>query len=167
MALYVNNVILRESCYRCKYTIDNNAADIILGDYWGIKEVNEKLFDNNGVSIIIINSKKGKKIFDNIKDNLEYSKTSSDNLEIIHPNLFKPAVKPKERFIIDDLLKNNTWDSIYELNIRKNKIIELNREIERLNGCLYEKDSELISIKNSRRWRVVNKIANGIRRIIK
>ena len=56
---------------------------------------------------------------------------------------------------------------IVELNKRKVKIEELNRELNRVNGCLYEKETELNSIKDSKRWKVVNNIVNKIRKVVK
>ena len=39
MSLFVDNYILRESCYDCPAKGKNNVADIILGDFWGIFNV--------------------------------------------------------------------------------------------------------------------------------
>ena len=167
MALYINNDILRESCYRCKYKLENNPSDIILGDYFGILDINKNMFDNNGVSHVIINSEKGKVLFDKIKNKITYKKTNIKNIEQTNPSLIKSPTKPIERFIIENDLKHNTWNNIYELSINKNKINELKKEIVRLSSSLEEKENELKSIKNSKRWIVVNKLANKIRGVIK
>ena len=78
MGLFNQNSILRESCYHCKLKEENNASDIILGDYWGIGEVDKEMFDDNGVSTIIIKSKKGKELLESIvkrkKLQLKYQK---------------------------------------------------------------------------------------------
>lgn len=167
LALYINNYILRESCYQCKYKLDNNLSDIILGDYFGIQNIDKNMFDDNGVSHVIINSNKGKELFDIIKNNLIYKKTSIDNINKTNPCLIKSPIKPVERFTIDEDLKHNTWENIYKLSMNKTKIVELNKEIDRLNNVLSKNTEELNSIKNSKRWKMINKIANRIKSVKK
>ncbi len=62
----------RENCYSCKYANSKRPGDITLGDYWGIERENPELLKNkeydieNGISCIIVNSKNGMKIMQNI-----------------------------------------------------------------------------------------------------
>ena len=53
----------RESCYVCKYAKKERNADITIGDFWGIEHINPNFIDKNGVSEIIINTKKGEELF--------------------------------------------------------------------------------------------------------
>lgn len=50
--------LARNSCYNCLYKIGNSVADISIGDYWGI-EKNSKIYNENGVSAIIVHTKRG------------------------------------------------------------------------------------------------------------
>lgn len=69
MDLYINNFILRESCYNCPAKgLDKNAADIILGDYWGIYHVDREFFDNLGVSAVITKTEKGQELYSKIQN---------------------------------------------------------------------------------------------------
>lgn len=167
MSLYINNALLRESCYRCNYTLDNNKADIILGDYWGIKSIAANMFDDNGVSIVIVNSKKGQKIFNNIKTKVTYEETPIENLEITHPNLINQPLKIKERFIIEDLLKNNSWELVSESVKQKNEILNMNKRMEDMNSYLDETTKELKGIKSSKRWRLIDKSFNLVKNIVR
>lgn len=167
MALYINNDILRESCYRCHYTLKNNNSDIILGDYWGIENISKEMFDDNGVSHVIINSSKGKMIWNEIKDFLIWKKTSLENVEKTNPRLMNSPMKPVARFTIEEDLKHNTWESLYKMSMNKAKIAELNQETTQLSRNLSVKEEELKRIKSSRRWQVVDKVANTVRKIIK
>ena len=118
MALYTNNYLLRESCYKCNFTFGNNPADIILGDYWGIQNIDKEMFDDNGVSHIIINSNNGKELFDKISNQIDFKKTNIDDTHIYNPRLFESPQKPVERFIMDELLKNNTYETIYKISMK-------------------------------------------------
>lgn len=62
----------RESCYNCKFTNLNRPSDITIGDCWGIAENRPDIDDNKGVSLVIVNTEKGKFIQENILSNLEY-----------------------------------------------------------------------------------------------
>ena len=69
---FLQNLYLRPSCYQCRYKGDRDKSDIIIGDYWGIEDVHPAFFDRNGVSAVIINTGKGKKLLDKIKDSFYY-----------------------------------------------------------------------------------------------
>lgn len=68
--LFYGHNILRPSCYKCNFANQNRPADITIADFWGIENVNINFKDDLGVSLTIINSKKGKEIFQNIKNEL-------------------------------------------------------------------------------------------------
>lgn len=50
----------RESCYYCKFANKNRVGDITLADYWGIQKFHPEFFDENGVSLVLVNTEKGK-----------------------------------------------------------------------------------------------------------
>lgn len=68
--LFYRHNILRPACHKCNYANKNRPADITIADFWGIDEVNPQFNDNKGVSLVIINTAKGKEMFEKIKDNL-------------------------------------------------------------------------------------------------
>ena len=95
-SLYFNSLIIRPSCYKCPFASVNREGDITIGDYWGILQENERTNDNLGISQIMLNTQKGKKIFDAIKQELEYFEIKSDNY--IQPNMRRPT----ERSLVAD-----------------------------------------------------------------
>ncbi|MCC8195493.1 MAG: Coenzyme F420 hydrogenase/dehydrogenase, beta subunit C-terminal domain [Ruminococcus sp.] len=52
------NLNLRESCYVCNFKNGNNASDITIGDFWGVKDVTEKDY-RYGVSAMIVHTERG------------------------------------------------------------------------------------------------------------
>ena len=68
--LFYGHNILRPSCYKCNYANIHRPADITIADFWGIEKVNPEFADKNGVSLVIINNKKGKELFDKVKQSL-------------------------------------------------------------------------------------------------
>jgi len=72
---FLNNIYLRKSCYNCKYAKIPRESDITLGDFWGIG--NDIPFNHptkQGVSLVLVNSEKGKKLFEQCKENMFFEK---------------------------------------------------------------------------------------------
>ncbi len=61
------NVILRKSCYDCKFRA-KHYADITIADFWGYKAVNKKINDEKGISLLIANNEKGNKSVEELKN---------------------------------------------------------------------------------------------------
>ena len=70
-----NQLINRPSCYNCQFVDENRKADFTIGDFWGIEKVLPDFYDDKGISLLTVNTKKAEKIFDEIKQNMEYQKT--------------------------------------------------------------------------------------------
>lgn len=68
---FQKHLTLRPSCYRCQWAKPERCSDITLADFWGIEKANLGLDSKNGVSCILLNSNKGKKIYASIEENLE------------------------------------------------------------------------------------------------
>lgn len=64
--LYFSNLILNDSCADCKLRFSYSFSDIRLGDFWG------KIYAMNhtGVSVVVPISESGKKVFEQIKPQL-------------------------------------------------------------------------------------------------
>lgn len=57
---FLGNVYLRPSCYACKCKNGKSHSDLTIGDYWGAKVANCELDDDKGLSLVLINTPKGK-----------------------------------------------------------------------------------------------------------
>ena len=68
MQMFLKNYSLRPSCYHCAAKT-YRTADITLGDFWGAEDVQMGLDDGKGISVVIFRTKKGRCLFDQVKDN--------------------------------------------------------------------------------------------------
>lgn len=170
MNLYLKDVITRKSCFNCKYKGNNNEADIILGDYWGIEVTNKDFYDEKGGSAIIINSKKGENYLkeNKILDKIEYCKGIYEDIVKYNPHLIKVLELPSSRGLI---LQNIKKMGIEVTNLKyKNEILEneLKRQNE-LNNLLRDENKfiadEINNMKNSKRWKLTDKIFNSINKL--
>ncbi len=108
--LFLHNIILRESCYNCRFTCENRVGDITLGDFWGIEKNHKEFDDNKGVSLVIINNEKGLNVFKSIKDKCILKE--SNMKECLQPNLQYPSMRnPKTPLFWEDY-KNNGFDYV-------------------------------------------------------
>lgn len=87
----------REVCYNCRYTNLNREGDFTLADYWGIQREHPDFNSNLGTSAILINTKKGEEIFNNINSNIYYVETKIEKIIKENKNLIRPTNRPNIR----------------------------------------------------------------------
>ena len=87
--LFFGHYIIRPSCHICKYANLNRISDITIADYWGIENSHEDMVDDLGISLLLINSKAGKKLFESIMN--KHTICKSNAAECIQPNLQRPT----------------------------------------------------------------------------
>lgn len=105
--LFCNRTILRPSCYTCRFKSLERPSDITIGDYWGIENAAPEYDDNKGTSLALINSIKGKKIFEKIKDDLIYKETRIE--DSMQPALIAPFSKPDNRDEVWNSFENDSF----------------------------------------------------------
>ncbi|MCD8197772.1 MAG: Coenzyme F420 hydrogenase/dehydrogenase, beta subunit C-terminal domain [Lachnospiraceae bacterium] len=72
--LFYGHTVLRPCCYECPYKDVMHPGDITIADYWGIEKAAPEFDDNKGVSLVLANTDKGTKVFDECKKILSGSK---------------------------------------------------------------------------------------------
>lgn len=87
--LYFSHLILRPSCYFCEYSNLKRAGDISIGDYWGIEKYHPELDDNKGISLVLVNTGKGRTIIQDLEKKCAFTILCED--ECMQPNLKAPA----------------------------------------------------------------------------
>lgn len=80
MRLFLSDICLRPSCHDCRYKSMERPADITLGDSWGIGNYKPHMDDDKGVSVVLIHSEKGRKMFDKCKENMVFEKAELNKI---------------------------------------------------------------------------------------
>ena len=93
--LFFSHRILRPSCHQCRFTKLDRESDISIGDFWGIENCKPHMFDNKGTSLVLLNTRKGMKLFDNIKEKIIFEKSTLE--DVMQPNLKKPTSISNDR----------------------------------------------------------------------
>ena len=70
---FLSHLCIKESCIDCIYKKPQRCSDLTIGDFWRIENIDTSLStlnDNKGLSMVIINTEKGKKLFESVKENM-------------------------------------------------------------------------------------------------
>lgn len=92
---FLKGISYRENCYRCPYATTKRVSDITLGDFWGLDHHTLTETYEGAISLAIINTQKGRSIFEEVKDyfiyeerDIEEAKSGNDQLQApMNPNL--------------------------------------------------------------------------------
>lgn len=117
-----DEVLLRESCHSCSYTNMNRVGDITLADFWQYEAVEKKQRgSNNGVSLVKINTEKGKEYITKIQDSLYLEKTTIAKAHKSNKSFSKPWAKgPAKVSFWDDYTKGG-FEKVVEAHVRYDK----------------------------------------------
>ncbi len=107
----------RECCYSCLYSRRERAGDISLGDYWGIGKEHPEFYSTKGVNCVLVNTNKGQRLFDNIKDRLYYIESTYEQVARHNENLNHPSVRHKIRDYIYDGINEKDDNSFFYTNM--------------------------------------------------
>lgn len=89
---FFNGLIFTENCYTCKFAKLNRISNITIGDSWGSKIETLKAL---GVSLAIINDKKGQMFFNELKECLIYKERDYEDATLYNSQLNNPSIKPR------------------------------------------------------------------------
>ena len=93
--IFYSDNALRKSCYQCPYKNINQLSDITIGDFWGIEKWASDFDDGKGISLALVHTEKGRKLFARIKD---MSATRESLIQdCIQPCLQRPMGRPVSR----------------------------------------------------------------------
>ncbi len=93
--VFYNRCALRPSCYKCLFAKIERKTDITIGDFWGIDKVMPDYYNEEGNSLFLIHTNRGKILFEKIKNDLNCRE--SNTKQCWQPNLESPTKKSEFR----------------------------------------------------------------------
>lgn len=88
--LFYKHITFRHSCGVCHFTNLNRPSDITLADFWGWENnVPDMNADDKGISLVLVNTEKGKALLDQISSSLDIKEVNLANC--LQPNLQYPS----------------------------------------------------------------------------
>lgn len=95
---FISGHLMRMNCYKCPFANSHRCGDITLADFWGVRK---KMPDfpniHKGVSLLIVNSVKGERLFGQIKDDFYVRSVSMEDAIETNANLRQPTPFSEER----------------------------------------------------------------------
>lgn len=89
--LFYQHIMFRHSCGKCHFTNTKRPSDITIADYWGWEKTAPDMNkDDKGVSLVLVNTEKGRELFDKIKDRMTVVPARLE--DCMQPNLQHPSV---------------------------------------------------------------------------
>ena len=103
IAFFLKSYTYRINCYRCPFARQQRVADVTLGDYWGFHEehpqvhASQGLSNSRGISCILINTEKGKKLWDAFRGQFNSLPSEFEKVARHNDQLKKPSEYSRER----------------------------------------------------------------------
>jgi len=94
-SLFYKHLIHRPSCYCCPYASLSRVGDVTIGDFWGVEKILPKIDDNKGVSLVLVNTKKGYELLERVDTVI--AKWPSSTHACLQPQLIYPPEMPINR----------------------------------------------------------------------
>lgn len=132
MRAFLNDLILRPSCYECKAKAGRSHSDITIADFWGIGHLHPEMDDNKGTTLLIINTKKGNKLLSEV-DSINVIETSLNDALSFNPAYFKSA-KPHRRrnYFFKKLDSSESIIHLINKSLRPNLYQTIKKEIKNI-----------------------------------
>lgn len=127
MQAFLRNASLRDSCYDCSFKSKNRQTDITLADFWGVDNVISGFNDNKGTSLVIVNTDKGKKLFDKIEKEIVSKEVDFEESIKYNPSMYTSVKIPQKRDEFFENLDNFNFDELvkeYTVKPRKENLIK-------------------------------------------
>lgn len=88
--LFYKHIMFRKSCGNCHFTNIKRPSDITIADFWGWENTDSAFnADNKGVSLVLLNTEKGRKLFDAVQDRMNTIPAELD--KCLQPNMQHPS----------------------------------------------------------------------------
>ena len=80
----------RDCCYKCVFAKQERISDMTLGDFWGLDMTSVNTTMDKGISLVLVNSDKGKMLLEMVEDHIEMiprplTEAVAGNKQLSHP----------------------------------------------------------------------------------
>ncbi len=114
MIAFLEDYILRDSCFTCKNKDDKYVSDVTIGDFWGYETFFGNI-DDYGISAAIINSHKGEMIISDIVGDAVVLESTIDDMKVGNPSYYSSVKRKKLINQYKKIVLNNPnwWNRVF------------------------------------------------------
>ncbi|MCH5175584.1 MAG: Coenzyme F420 hydrogenase/dehydrogenase, beta subunit C-terminal domain [Prevotellaceae bacterium] len=131
---YNNNNNLQEVCYGCKFLGTKRNSDITISDFWSIGKripFGHKKEISKGVSMVMVNTPSGAKIFEQAKKHIDYQQRALEEVILGNQAILRSSLRPKNRstFYVDlGTMEFEDFLNKYLIPDKKTQLVKIFRE---------------------------------------
>lgn len=118
--LFFSELINRPSCAECEYTNLNRPGDFTIADFWDDDHNRPDLYSKEGTSLFLVNTEKGKALFQKIKDNADYWTITKE--EALQPCLLHPTIQNPKRAEFWECYRDKGFKKVYAKYFAESKV---------------------------------------------
>lgn len=96
VALFMQDMTLRPSCYDCQFRRGGSGSDLTLADLWSVADAAPALDDDRGVSGVLVRTEKGRELFGQIHAQTVL-RLSADDVKAENGGFSGPVAVPEKR----------------------------------------------------------------------
>lgn len=107
----------RYSCFSCKFAKIPRQGDISLADYWGVGRSFPLMDTQKGVSLVLVNNEKGRKLWNEIKQYLVHYQSTLEDGARNNPNVVRSSIEPSIRKEFFKILAAEGYDRLAKTHL--------------------------------------------------
>lgn len=109
--LFFSELINRPSCGTCQYANLNRPSDFTIADFWDDNHKRPEIYSKEGTSLLLINTGKGQKLFEEVKQQCDYWKITKE--EALQPCLISPTIPNRNREAFWEYYHSHGFEKTY------------------------------------------------------
>ena len=111
--VFYQHIMFRHSCGNCHYCNTQRPSDITIADFWGWQKTDANINkDDKGVSLVLVNTEKGRKLWEAVKHDLDVIPAKLD--DCLQHNLQHPSIIHRERMKFERDYINKGFTYVYD-----------------------------------------------------
>lgn len=115
----------RYSCYECRFAHVPRQGDFTLADFWGIQKYFPDFDISNGVSLLLINTQRGTKLWNKIKGEFTFVESNITDAARNNSNLVHPSDKPEIREIVYQEIEKRGYADVAKKEFRCKNYVKI------------------------------------------
>lgn len=121
--VFYQHIMFRHSCGNCPYCNTQRPSDITIADFWGWEKTDPNINkDDKGLSLILVNTEKGRKLWEDVKHDLDVIPAKLE--DCLQPNLQQPSSMHPLRMTFENDYVLKGFRYVYKKRYDNRSIIE-------------------------------------------
>jgi len=130
MVAFLRNICLRPSCHNCSYKTVHRQSDITLADFWGFQDFVPSWNDDQGISLIWYNSRKGGQLVNQVLNRAVITEIDLYKyLDKYNKSAFKSSKPNKNRERFFNELGHTDFDKLVKKYCRHSYAVKIKKAV--------------------------------------